>query len=121
MKGFFNIYKPKAVNCRIFLVIKDFNCINGKIDFLLSGNLVFLNPMKIRCYKLYYSVIFLLGIMDVWGGNGAGSGPPSPTGKKPPPPPGLPIDDHIIFLVVGALMFGIYVIYLHSLKTKTSL
>ena len=77
--------------------------------------------MKIRCYKLYFSSIFLMGIMDVVAGNGAGSGPPTPTGKKPPPPPGLPIDDHIIFLLVGALMFGFYVIYVHSLKTKTAL
>ena len=77
--------------------------------------------MKIRCYKLYYSVIFLLGIMDVLAGNGAGSGPPSPTGKKPPPPPGLPIDDTIVFLVICGLMFGFYVIYMHSIKSKTTL
>ena len=58
--------------------------------------------------------------MDLTAGTVPGSGPPSPTGKKPPPPPGLPIDDNIIGLVVVALLFGFYVIYIHSLKTKAS-
>jgi hypothetical protein len=43
-------------------------------------------------------------------------GPPTP--GPPPPPPGLPIDENIMILVVIALLFGIYIIYKHSVKRK---
>lgn len=49
----------------------------------------------------------------------AGPTPPAPTHKKPPPPPGLPIDENIYVIVLFAILFGIYIIYRHNLKTKT--
>ena len=64
--------------------------------------------------------------MDLTAGNGAGSGPPSPTQKgqelvpPPPPPPGLPIDDNIIYLFIIAVMFGVFIIYRSSIKAKTT-
>lgn len=45
--------------------------------------------------------------------------PPNPGGKKPPPPPGLPIDDGIYIVFILALLYGIYIVYNHQLKTKT--
>jgi hypothetical protein len=38
---------------------------------------------------------------------GLAQAPPPPT---PPPPPGLPINDGLVFLLITALMFGIYTI-----------
>ena len=56
--------------------------------------------------------------MYAFAGNAGGPPAPSPTGKKPPPPPGLPIDENIMILVVIALLFGMYIIYKHSVKRK---
>ncbi|WP_290864484.1 hypothetical protein [Flavobacterium sp.] len=44
--------------------------------------------------------------------------PPPPVYRKPPSPPGLPIDENIFVLVIGAILLGIYIIYRHQLKTK---
>jgi hypothetical protein len=50
----------------------------------------------------------------------AGQHPPPPNnGKKPPPPPGLPIDKDLYLVLTIAVLFGIYIIYKHQLKTKT--
>ncbi len=46
------------------------------------------------------------------------SDPPTP-GPSLVPPPGLPIDENIFILIIIALLFGVYVIYSHRLKTKT--
>ena len=35
-----------------------------------------------------------------------------------PPPPGLPIDDRIVFLLIAALLFGFYKIYVFTVKKK---
>jgi hypothetical protein len=45
--------------------------------------------------------------------------PPNPGGKKPPPPPGLPLDNGLYIVFFIALLYGIYIIYNHQLKTKT--
>lgn len=74
--------------------------------------------MKIKSNTLYFLIIFLFGIMNVFAGPG-GSGPPAPTAKKPPPPPGLSIDENSVFIMILALLFGIYIIYSNTLKTKT--
>ena len=71
--------------------------------------------MKIIANKFFILTIYLLGVSDAF----AAPHPPPPTGKKPPPPPGLPLDENIIILLMIALLFGIYIIYNHSIKTKT--
>ena len=75
--------------------------------------------MAIKLNKLYFMLIFLLGIVDLFAGPG-GSGPPAPTARKPPPPPGLTIDDNFLVLIL-AIFFGIYFIYRYQQKTKTSI
>ncbi|WP_141384436.1 hypothetical protein [Flavobacterium flevense] len=42
--------------------------------------------------------------------------PPAP--PPPPPPPGLPVDDRIVFLLIAALLFGFYKIYVFTVKKK---
>jgi hypothetical protein len=73
--------------------------------------------MAIKLNKLYFILIFLLGIVDLFAGPG-GSGPPAPTARKPPPPPGLTIDDNAVILIL-AIFLGIYFIYGYQQKTKT--
>ena len=73
--------------------------------------------MTIKLNKLYFILIFLFGIVDLFAGPG-GSGPPAPTAKKPPPPPGLTIDDNGSLLIL-AMLLGIYFIYRYKQKTKT--
>ena len=74
--------------------------------------------MNILPNKFYLLIAFLLGTLYAIAGNG---GPPTPgiAGKrKPPPPPGLSIDENISIILIIALLFGFYIIYSHSLKTK---
>lgn len=71
--------------------------------------------MKIIANKFFVLMIYLFGISNAF----AAPHPPPPTGKRPPPPPGLPIDENIIFLLFIAVLFGIYIIYNHNIKTKT--
>jgi hypothetical protein len=73
--------------------------------------------MAIKLNKLYFILIFLLGIVDLFAGPG-GSGPPAPTARKPPPPPGLTIDDNLLLLFL-AIFLGIYFINCYQHKTKT--
>lgn len=70
--------------------------------------------MKIIANKFFINLICLLGVSVVF----AGPTPPSPNHKKPPPPPGLPIDGNLYIIVLLAILFGIYIIYRHNLKTK---
>jgi hypothetical protein len=75
--------------------------------------------MKVVSDKFFLLLVFLLGTMYAFAGNADGPPAPSPTGKKkPPPPPGLPIDENIMILVVIAILFGMYIIYKHSVKRK---
>lgn len=64
--------------------------------------------------------IFLVGMMDVYAGNGSGAGPPAPTEKVAfdTPPPGLPIDENIFILFSIAMLFGVYIVYRGNFKTK---
>jgi len=72
------------------------------------------------------AIVFLLGIVNVF----AASPPPTPasTAKSTnslvgPPDPELPIDSNLLFLVIAAVLLGIYVIYKynHRLNTKASM
>jgi hypothetical protein len=74
--------------------------------------------MRILPNKFYVFIAFLFGTLYAI----AQSSPPTPNPfgrKKPPPPPGLPIDENIFILIIIALLFGVYIIYSHRLKTKT--
>ena len=64
--------------------------------------------------KLIFVTVYLLGVTIAF----ANPKPPPPNYKRPPSPPGLPIDENICFLVIIAIMFGIYIIYRKQLKTK---
>ncbi|MBG6111835.1 hypothetical protein H4V97_002203 [Flavobacterium sp. CG_23.5] len=73
--------------------------------------------MNILPNKFYLFIAFLFGTLYAIAENPP---PPPLTGRrKPPPPPGLPIDENILTLIIIALLFGIYIIYSHRLKTKT--
>lgn len=71
--------------------------------------------MRIIVKKVFIIMISLLGAMHTI----AAPHPPNPGARKPPPPPGLPIDDGIYIVFILALLYGIYIIYNHQLKTKT--
>jgi len=71
--------------------------------------------MKIIANKFFVIMIYLLGVSNAF----AAPHPPAPTGRRPPPPPGLPIDENILFLLLIAVVLGIYIINNHNVKTKT--
>ena len=73
--------------------------------------------MRILPNKFYAFIAFLFGTLYAIAQSSPS--PPNPFGRrKPPPPPGLPIDENICILIIIALIFGMYVIYSHKLKTK---
>ena len=74
--------------------------------------------MAIKRNRLYFILIFLLEIVDLFAGPG-GSGPPAPTKRTPSPPPGLTIDENNVSVLIFAILFGIYIICCNRLKTKT--
>lgn len=71
------------------------------------------------------AIVFLLGIVNVF----AESAPPTPVASTaktagvagPEPQPDLPIDSNLSFLLIAALLLGIYIIYKHRLNTKASM
>lgn len=71
--------------------------------------------MKIIANRFYITLIYLLGISFAF----AKSNPPAPNYKVPPPPPGVPVDENILFLLLTAVLFGIYIIYKQNIKLKT--
>jgi hypothetical protein len=71
--------------------------------------------MKNISKKFFNLIISLLCVLNTY----AIPKPPMPGGKRPPPPPGLPIDDGLYLVFIIALLYGIYIIYNHLLKTKT--
>jgi hypothetical protein len=97
------------------------------IDFFILVNLLFLNPMKIESNKFYFLLIFLFGIMNVFAGPGSKPPPAPPPNARGAstqgitPPPGLSIDENSCILMIIALLFGIYIIYRHYIKTKATI
>jgi hypothetical protein len=71
--------------------------------------------MKTFRNRFLLTLAFALSCIGVFA-QGPPEPPPEPTSV--PPPVGLPIDSNIIFLLIIALLFGIYVIYKDRLKTK---
>ncbi|MEA9415458.1 hypothetical protein [Flavobacterium sp. PL02] len=73
--------------------------------------------MKIISSKFLMVFFFMFNVVTVL----AGSTPPGPPQKGPAGPigPPTPIDENLVFLLVGALSFGIYSIYKHKSKQKT--
>jgi hypothetical protein len=80
--------------------------------------------MKVSLKIFFYLIVFLFSIVDVI----AKATPPQPpptgrmaaTNDLPPPPPGLSIDRGLVFLLLIALLYGIYVIYSFRKKLKAS-
>jgi hypothetical protein len=72
--------------------------------------------MKINLKKVFILLsCLILGLVTIL----AKPNPPQPNnGKAPPPPPGLPIDEHMGFLVIIAIFFGLFVILNNLKKTK---
>ncbi len=74
--------------------------------------------MKINLKKVFILLFCLiLGLVTIL----AKPNPPQPNngrGGLPPPPPGLPIDEHMVFLVILAMFFGLFVILNNLKKTK---
>lgn len=71
--------------------------------------------MRIIVKKFFIVMISMLFVLNAY----SAPNPPMPGGKKPPPPPGLPIDDGLYIVFIIVLLYGIYIIYNHQLKTKT--
>ena len=59
---------------------------------------------------------FLLGTLDTVAKNNPPV--PNPNGKTNNDPPGFPINEHLSFLLIVAVVYGIYIIYNQSFKTK---
>lgn len=72
--------------------------------------------MRVIANKFFIIVIYLFGIS---GALAAPHPPPPNNGKKPPPPPGLAIDENLYILLLFALIFGFYILFIHKQKTKT--
>ena len=71
-----------------------------------------------KTVKFFY--ITLLGVLSFFSAL-ATPKPPSPDGKEYiPPPPGLPINENIFILLTIAVLYGIYIIYQHNVKEKTT-
>ena len=73
-----------------------------------------------KTVKFFY--ITLLGVLSFFSAL-ATPKPPQPDGKEYiPPPPGepLPIDENIFILLTIAVLYGIYIIYQHKVKEKTT-
>lgn len=74
--------------------------------------------MKTIKSRVFFILVCLFEVMQTF----AAPNPPQPNPNKTtddPPPPGLPIDTGIYVFFILALLYGIYIIYIHNQKTKT--
>lgn len=77
--------------------------------------------MKItKTVLLTFLVTLISSVSGVLAGVPA-AGPPAPLAAGPPPPPGGSIDQNLIFLFVGALIFGTYTILKYNNMKKASM
>ncbi len=74
--------------------------------------------MKAIVNKFLAFTFFLFGILNGM----AKATPPAPNAKTniPPPPPGAPINEHLLYLLILAVFFGIYIICTRNLEGKKS-
>jgi hypothetical protein len=70
--------------------------------------------MKNIANRFYITLNYLLGISVTF----AKPNPPEPNYKTPPPPPGVPIGEEILYILIIALIFGMYFIYNNKFKAK---
>ena len=73
--------------------------------------------MKTIVNAFFIVIAFLLGIVDAVAKNNPPV--PNPNGKTNNGIPGLPIDEHLFYLLIIAVFFGIYIIYTCKLNTKS--
>ncbi len=77
--------------------------------------------MKIRGFKFFIPIAFLLGIFDCIAED---PNPSDGTGPPNPGPPGtggstqVPIDTHLNILILLAILLGIYFMYKYHVKAK---
>ncbi len=76
--------------------------------------------MKTSVNGFFILIAFLLGSL----GTVAKNTPPvpNPNGRNQgglPLPPGVPIDENLPFLLIIAILFGIYIVYNQFLKQRT--
>lgn len=74
--------------------------------------------MKIIKSKFFFVIICLFEAMHTFAAPNPPH-PPNPNKSNGPPPPGLPIDMDVYLVFILAILYGIYIIYSHQLKTKT--
>ncbi len=72
--------------------------------------------MKTIVNAFFIVIAFLLGSVETVAKNNPPV--PNPNGRTNNGPPGLPIDEHLSFLLIVAAVYGIYVIYNQAIKTK---
>ena len=74
--------------------------------------------MKTIVNIFFIVIAFLLGIVDTVAKNNPPV--PNPNGRTNvgQPLPGLPINEHLFYLLILAIVFGMYTIYSQSIKAK---
>jgi hypothetical protein len=74
--------------------------------------------MKTSVNTFFIVIAFLLGTVDTVAKNNPPV--PNPNGKTADTaPPGFPIDEDLLFLLIFAVFFGMYIIYNSKLRTKS--
>ncbi len=76
--------------------------------------------MKAIIKQFYVFSFLLFGIVEAI----AKATPPPPNRRVAdvgdlPPPPGLPINEHLFYLLILAVIFGIYIVYSRKIQNKT--
>jgi hypothetical protein len=73
--------------------------------------------MKTIVNAFFIVIAFLLGILDTAAKNNPPA--PNPNGKTNfVGKPGVPINEHLFYLLILAIVFGMYTIYSQSIKAK---